>query len=341
MTSIVDTSTFNDDWEEWEPERMPFWKHMIAGSCAGLMEHSFMFPMDTIKTHMQTYKGAITSEKGVIATFRKVVQGEGFVSLWRGVTAVASGCIPAHAGYFAIYETSKEELGANKQGYHPFAAAASGALATVAHDGILTPMDVVKQRMQLTRSHNLWNTVSYITRTEGYRALFRSYPITLLMNIPNASVLVSANESLKRYLIPNSHDGQFHFFIYFLSGAGAGAIAAAVTNPLDVVKTRLQTQNLHSCHCPVKSPTIKGVGLGAPAQMVAVHTTSTPPTPTAKHVVKYRGIWSTTRTIWLEEGLKGFSRGLVARMLYHTPSASICWGTYEVMKHLLAVSDRK
>ena len=39
--------------------------------------------------------------------------------------------------------------------------------------------------------------------------------------------------------------------------------------------------------------------------------------------------------IWREEGYRGFSRGMMARMLIHAPSVAICWTTYEMMKHTL------
>lgn len=79
------------------------------------------------------------------------------------------GCIPAHAAYFSLYEQVKSMTGADQPGHHPVTmctmlfksvdlsycvkvgAAAAGALASMAHDSILTPMDVCKQRLQLGR----------------------------------------------------------------------------------------------------------------------------------------------------------------------------------------------
>ena len=44
------TLAFDDDWEEYDPKSgLTFTHHMIAGSCAGLMEHVFMYPVDTLK----------------------------------------------------------------------------------------------------------------------------------------------------------------------------------------------------------------------------------------------------------------------------------------------------
>jgi hypothetical protein len=52
----------DDEWMDWETrdESIPLFKHMIAGSCAGIAEHVGMFPVDTVKTHMQASRGRIS-----------------------------------------------------------------------------------------------------------------------------------------------------------------------------------------------------------------------------------------------------------------------------------------
>jgi solute carrier family 25 iron transporter 28/37 len=40
----------DDDWEEYDPSKGgSFLDHCIAGSAAGVVEHLFMFPVDTYK----------------------------------------------------------------------------------------------------------------------------------------------------------------------------------------------------------------------------------------------------------------------------------------------------
>jgi hypothetical protein len=39
--------------------------------------------------------------------------------------------------------------------------------------------------------------------------------------------------------------------------------------------------------------------------------------------------------IWRDEGAAGFSRGMRARLLIHTPSMAISWTTYEAIKSVL------
>jgi solute carrier family 25 iron transporter 28/37 len=57
--------------------------------------------------------------------------------MYRGVSAMALGAGLAHAVYFAAYEKSKQILmGPGKTTVDPTMAAVSGALATVAADGV-------------------------------------------------------------------------------------------------------------------------------------------------------------------------------------------------------------
>lgn len=174
----------------------------------------------------------------------------GILRLWRGAPGVAAACIPSHAAYFTAYEWGKDAFGANGAGHRPVAAAAAGSVATLLHDAVLTPMDVVKQRLQLGYYRGITHCVSTMLREEGALGFFRSYPTTLAMNVPYAAVAVATNESLKRIIVSATSEGRQGaapgLWTYLLAGAGAGGVAAAVTCPLDVVKTRLQTASLSS-----------------------------------------------------------------------------------------------
>lgn len=59
----------------------------------------------------------------------------------------------------------------------------------------------------------------------------------MLMNIPQHGFTVGINENLKIKFKPKQK--RIKYLWYFLCAGVAGAIAVMITNPLDVIKTRL------------------------------------------------------------------------------------------------------
>ena len=240
------------------------------------------------------------------------------MGLIRGWNVIASGCIPAHVALFTVYEGMKERLSTNGQlaSHH---AAICGVAATAAHDCILTPMDVIKQRLQLGCYEGALDCTRSVLRTEGVSALFRSYPTTLIINAPYGAVLVAANEKIKSLLVPADISESKEALLprFFLSAGLAAACASVLTHPLDVVKTRLQTQD---CFC--KEPPVT-----CPRRMAAVPTVRAP---------KYTDFFASVKLIHAEEGIRGFYRGLIPRAALSVPGAAMCWGTYESVKTFLA-----
>ena len=118
------TQEFNEDWEEWDPNSTSFAVHLVAGSFAGAAEHLVVFPFDTVKTFLQKDGG------GGKVELRELIREHGRLRLWRGVSTTLMGCIPAHAGYFSIYEWGKVRFGADSEHHAPIAAALTGMTAS-------------------------------------------------------------------------------------------------------------------------------------------------------------------------------------------------------------------
>jgi solute carrier family 25 iron transporter 28/37 len=114
-------------------------------------------------------------------------------------------------------------FGANKPGHHPLAAGGAGAIASVAHDIIMTPMDMCKQRLQLGYYKGTLDCLRTVAKEEGFRALFVSLPTTMIMNIPYGIVMVASNESLKKILNPSNEQ---NIYAFLAAGAGAGAVVS-------------------------------------------------------------------------------------------------------------------
>lgn len=310
--TVEDDDDLDIDIPEWDSSQMSFMTHMAAGSIAGLCEHLSTFPMDTLKTHIQCERCGSNSPTKIVLCAKRIVKRDGLFRLWRGVTAMLAGCIPAHAAYFSVFESLKALLQIERSGHHPLRAAACGAAATFTHDMIMTPFDVVKQRMQLGYYTSMHDCGVRVLKTEGIRAFYVSLPTTLAMNVPYGCVMVATNESAKKILNPK---GGFSFSTSMIAGCIAGAVAAAVTNPLDVVKTRLQTLDLRP--------------IGAEMSLANVAPVS------ASSSMKYRTAFQTFQHIVAEEGLLGLTRGVLPRIIVQAPAVAISWTSYEGAKVLL------
>jgi len=260
--------------------------------------------LDSVKTRMQSLK---PNPKAVYRTvpeaLYKMVRHEGLFRPIRGVSAVISGAGPAHALYFSCYEKMKRIFSGTEHASHnPLAQGAAGCLATLLHDAVMNPAEVVKQRMQVFNSpyKSSLSCVTDVWKKEGFRAFYRSYLTTLTMNIPSQSIHFITYEFMQE--LTNS-DRTYSPRAHMISGAIAGGFASAVTTPLDVCKTLLNTQEKHAL------------------------TTSKQRSVT--------GLLNAANTIYKCCGPKGYFQGLQARVLYSMPATAISWSVYEFFKYFI------
>ncbi|CAL9048284.1 unnamed protein product [Musa banksii] len=172
-------------------------------------------------------------------------------------------------------------------------------------------MDTVKQRLQLKGSpyRGVMDCVARVLREEGFRAFFASYKTTVVMNAPYTAVHFATYEAAKRGMREISPEiaSDERLVVHATAGAAAGALAAAVTTPLDVVKTQLQCQGVCGCDRFSSSSTSEVI-----------------------------------RAIIRRDGYTGLMRGWKPRILFHAPAAAICWSTYEATKSLFQkLNDEK
>ncbi|XP_022900257.1 mitoferrin-1 [Onthophagus taurus] len=272
--------------------------HMTAGAIAGVMEHCIMYPLDSVKTRMQSL--APTNVRlGVSDTLLRMVKHEGLLRPVRGIHVMVVGAGPSHALYFSSYEYCKERLThmTTNKNHHMFIHGISGTVATLLHDAIMTPAEVVKQRLQMLHSpyKSVLTAISRIYSTEGFPAFYRSYTTQLTMNIPFQSIHFMVYEFMQKR---TNKEGIYNPKAHMVSGAAAGAVAAAVTTPLDVCKTLLNTQQVGATN----------------------------------------GLVQAMKTVYRLGGPLAYFRGLQARVMFQVPSTAICWSTYEFFKYILGVT---
>ena len=287
---------------------------MIAGSIAGMVEHATVFPIDTVKTHVQAATAdeiaAIYAHGGLpsLTITRHLLREHGVGHLFRGLSALMPAIGPAHALMFSGYEqvlllggAKDPNASAERVG---FVGAVAGAVSTVLHDGCMVPAETIKQRLQLGYYRDPLHCFQAILANGG-GSFFRSLPTTVATNVPYCSLMMMSNESLKKWLNPS---GEYEMKVYLVAGGVSGVVAAGLTTPLDVVKTRLQVQSL------------------------SVHAADVGAAPGEAFVVRYDGFREAVQYIRTQGGFAGFWRGLGPRMAMFGPSCAISWVAYETCK---------
>ena len=299
------------------PEDASLLAHLSAGAFAGIMEHTAMFPVDSIKTRMQIATDAKLLGNGIISNISRIVSKEGVFSLWRGVSSVVLGAGPAHAVYFSSFESTKtflvNELTNSKSHKivtdenHPLIASGAGIAATTVSDALMTPFDVLKQRIQALpevkleqqiKSIRLMKIASGIYQKEGLSAFYVSYPTTLFTNIPLAALNFGFYEYTSSKINP---DRDYSPYLHCIAGGVAGGIAAAMTTPLDCIKTALQTRGISQ----------------------------------NEKLRRINSFLSASKALYLQYGLLAFTKGMRPRIIFNIPSTAISWTAYEMAKEVL------
>ncbi|NWV31723.1 SAMC protein, partial [Grantiella picta] len=196
-----------------------------AGGVAGVCVDLILFPLDTVKTRLQSPQG-----------FRKA---GGFRGIYAGVPSTAIGSFPNAAAFFITYENVKSLLPHGSSSYlSPATHMVAASLGEVVACLIRVPSEVVKQRAQVSPSSSTLRILSHTLYHEGIQGLYRGYKSTVLREIPFSLVQFPLWESLKdlwswkqRHVVDSWQSA--------VCGAFAGGFAAAVTTPLDVAKTRI------------------------------------------------------------------------------------------------------
>lgn len=84
---------------------------IAAGGCAGIAGWILTFPLDTMKSVIQTLPdGADTRQFRLAAVARSIHEGGGLAGFYRGVWPTMVRAFPTNAIIFAVYELTMKQL---------------------------------------------------------------------------------------------------------------------------------------------------------------------------------------------------------------------------------------
>jgi solute carrier family 25 folate transporter 32 len=161
------------------------------------------------------------------------------------------------------------------------------------------PLDVVKARQQVygLKYGGVRQAVRVIWRDEGVRGFYRGITPTLIGYIPTWAIFFSLNNKIKDELRAR-HPALSHHVVTISGALGAGAVTNIATNPIWVIRTRLQTQKHSSLALP-----------------------------------EYHGTADCFRKMLSTEGVRAFYKGIVPNM-YGLVHVAVQFPLYEELKDL-------
>ena len=183
-----------------------------------------------------------------------------------------------------------------------------GTIAEISCSSIYHPFEVVKTRMQLgVHVPRRWVRTSVpegnykhvphalytILRSEGLHGLYSGY----CANLITGCMLSSIQFMLYEEFVTSRHSTKDTM----LAGCLAGACAGFLTNPLDVIGTRIMVQGQGECL-------------------------------SSRNVLGYRACF---QELYKVEGMRGLFRGAMPRVMWCAPFSGLSFALYEYSKRVL------
>lgn len=163
------------------------------------------------------------------------------------------GSFPGTVIFFGTYEYCKRHM--LDRGINPSVSYLTGGfVADFAASVVYVPSEVLKTRLQLQGRYNnpyfnsgynyrsTWDAAKTIARTEGFGALYSGYKATIFRDLPFSALQFAFYEQEQRLARDWVGGRDIGLGLEILTATSAGGMAGVITCPLDVVKTRTQTQ---------------------------------------------------------------------------------------------------
>uniref|UniRef100_A0A8C3AC85 Mitochondrial glutamate carrier 1 n=1 Tax=Cyclopterus lumpus TaxID=8103 RepID=A0A8C3AC85_CYCLU len=246
---------------------------LINGGIAGLIGVTCVFPIDLAKTRLQNQQNGCRLYTSMSDCLIKIIRSEGYFGMYRGAAVNLTLVTPEKAIKLAANDFFRQHL--SKDGKltllkEMLAGCGAGTCQVI----VTTPMEMLKIQLQdagrigkrtfnpdgslkaqrklmpetvaagtvATKSPTAMQLTRELLREKGIAGLYKGLGATLLRDVPFSIIYFPLFANLNN-LGKRGVDGPAPFYVSFLSGCLAGSTAAVAVNPVDVIKTRLQSLN--------------------------------------------------------------------------------------------------
>jgi hypothetical protein len=270
---------------------------VMNGALSGYFTVFAMQPLQVIRTSMMvTYQDGHTAK--MIPIIKKISREEGVKGFYRGFWPSLLKTTVGAAFYFTFLEffkrTYKNLFPEYKIGINFLSSACARGFQSI----LVNPILVVKTRAEVIGNKqykSMLDCFLRIRREEGLRGYFQGLNATLVKDVPSSALFYSGYElvkyEVKKMGITNVQSQAA------ISSCTIAILLTVITNPLDVLRTRVQYH--HISH-------------------------------NENH--NYKGVVSGVAMIFRQEGIRGLCAGIVPRFIKKGLGSIITWTSYESLK---------
>ncbi|KAH6997851.1 mitochondrial carrier domain-containing protein [Ilyonectria sp. MPI-CAGE-AT-0026] len=294
---------------------------VVCGSIAGAVGKYIEYPFDTVKVRLQSQPDHLPLRySGPLDCFRQAIKSDGFLGLYRGISAPVVGAAAETSSLFVFESIGREVmfltgLASREKGLSLPDLFLTGAFAGVFTSVVLTPIELVKCKIQAPMGDGSVSTplrplpvIREIFRHEGLRGFWHGQLGTLIREAGGGSAWFGAKETVTSLFYQHRIKAAtseaerrqilatpLPFWQQAVAGASAGVSYNFIFFPADTIKSRMQT-----------------VPLGSMGEK--------------------RTFWNEGAALWRQHGIRGMYRGCGITCLRSAPSSAFIFMIYDGLK---------
>ncbi|KAF3768940.1 hypothetical protein M406DRAFT_273474 [Cryphonectria parasitica EP155] len=303
---------------------------ILYGSIAGIVGKYIEYPFDTVKVRLQSQPDHLPLQyKGPLDCFRQSIRADGFLGLYRGISAPLVGAALENSSLFFFERIGRETLFkfrfcARDQPMPLPALWFTGAFSGLFTSFVLTPVELVKCKIQVPEEVAVGAArkaplkplavIKDIFRHDGLRGFWHGQMGTLIREAGGCAAWFGSKETTSKFFMQRNLNkaksqaerdvisaSPLPLWQQAVAGASAGVSYNFLFFPADTIKSRMQTS-------PLGGALAKKTFVG---EAVA---------------------------LWRQAGLKGFYRGCGITCLRSAPSSAFIFMVYDGLKKYVPLS---
>ena len=210
----------------------------------------------------------------------------------------------------------------DKRKYFPLA-----IVSGVAVRGLLYPVMLIKTRIQIQKKKahykGTFDAFRKISHAEGVRGLYKGFWVSNLLVVPQMAYITAYEMS--RQILKNKTSIQNNKIRSFISGGSASVVSQTFMVPIDIV-----TQHLMM----ITKPKQKTGALLKPGK--SLHKTTKPAAFEGLNIPQealnsnFGRTQAVMKTVFQQNGLKGFYKGYFTSLSVYAPSSAMWWFFYDI-----------